>query len=192
MAEEPAIGRAPFSVLVVCTGNQCRSPMAAAMLDRHFAERGLAIRVESAGFISEGAPCPSEVEKVMAAIGYDVSGHRSRIVGESMIDGADVVIGMTRQHVIDLSLTVPSAWKRAFTLAELINLAERAAPRRADEPFPVWFRRVGASRKRSSVLNLPLSDDIPDPIGRPLRAYIGTRDVLAGLCSRLVDRLAPV
>ena len=192
MKDEVSPGQTQLSVLVVCTGNQCRSPMAAAMLERDLGQRSLAVRVESAGFVSEGAPCPPEVDKVMAALGYDLSGHRSRMVGESVLESADLVIGMTRQHLIDISLTAPPAKARAFTLVELVNLAERAGPRQPGERLPAWLSRVGASRNGSSVLNLPLSDDIPDPIGRPLAAYVRTRDLLAGLCSRLAERMASV
>ena len=162
------------------------------MLSRLLAERGTGTLVESAGFISEGAPCPAEVDVVMKRLGYDLSGHRSRIVGESMLQHADLIIGMTRQHVIDLSLRAPEAWSRTFTITEVAKLGDRAGPRRPTEGLASWVARVGESRTRSGLVGLHLSDDVPDPIGRPLSGYVRTRDLLTALCFRLADLLAPV
>src|SRR6266480_5816007 len=51
-------GRRPASVLVICHGNICRSPFAAALLARELAPHG--IPVTSAGFIGAGRPAPPE------------------------------------------------------------------------------------------------------------------------------------
>lgn len=192
--EEPSQSRAhPHGlVLVVCTGNQVRSPMAAAMLNRFFVDREVPLSVESAGFVSEGAPCPPEVAEVMVPSGFDLSYHRSRIAHDRTVTEADLVLGMTRQHVIDLSLLAPGAWQRIFTLAELARLGETSGPRRPEESLATWVTRTGAARRRADLLNLPLSEDIPDPMGRPIRAYLGTRDLIASLISRLADLMAPV
>ncbi|HUE58565.1 MAG TPA: hypothetical protein VMO88_03200 [Acidimicrobiales bacterium] len=196
MSSDPVRSRAPDpqlgSVLVICTGNQCRSPMAAAMLDRFLAERGVSTRIESAGFITEGVPCPPEVDQVMATLGYDLSRHRSRTISESMIDNAELIIGMTRQHLIDLSLRAPDASKRTFTLAEVARLGELAGRRRPNESLAAWVTRVGGPRTRSGLLTLPLSEDVPDPIGKRLGTYIRTRDLLRSLCARLADLMARV
>ena len=178
--------------LFVCTGNQCRSPMAEAIFSTLLGERGSQLTVESAGLVSEGARCPPEVLSVMAPLGADLSGHRSRLVRRSELDGAGVIIGMTRQHSIDLSLMAPSSRLRTFTLWELVSLGEAFGPRLAGESLPDWVARVGSDRPRSSALNLPLAEDIPDPIGKPLRAYTETRDVLLRLAKRLADLVEPV
>lgn len=180
------------TVLLVCTGNQCRSPMAEAILSGLLAERGSDLLVRSAGLVSEGARCPPEVTAVMSPFGYDLSSHRSRVVKASDIDGAGLIIGMTRQHSIDLSLMAPAARLRTFTLWELVRLGGSFGRRSPGESLTDWVSRVGSDRPRSSALNLPLAEDISDPIGKPLRAYTETRDVLLQLAKRLVDLVQPV
>lgn len=197
--EKPAAPKAqrrrrPYrsTVLLVCTGNQCRSPMAEAILSTFLAERGSDLNVESAGLVSEGARCPPEVIAVMEPFGYDLTAHRSRVVSPSDLEGAGLIVGMTRQHSIDLSLMASSARLRTFTLWELVRLGESFGPRTSGESLTDWVARTGADRPRSSALSLPLAEDISDPIGEPLRAYAETRDVLVRLARRLVDLIQPV
>src|SRR2546429_1413045 len=70
--------RRPKTILVVCHGNICRSPMAAELLGRDLAPFGIA--VQSAGFIGFNRPAPAEA--VMAADDHsvDLSAPRSRLV----------------------------------------------------------------------------------------------------------------
>lgn len=180
------------TLLFVCTGNQCRSPMAEAIVNALLVERGSHLTVQSAGLVSEGARCPPEVLSVMVPLGYDLSKHRSHIVSGSDLDGAGVIIGMTRQHSIDLSLMASGSRLRTFTLWELVRLGETFGPRTSGEALADWASRVGSDRARSSALNLPLAEDISDPIGKPLRAYTETRDVLFQLAKRLADLVEPV
>jgi protein-tyrosine-phosphatase len=155
-------------------------------------ERRSGLTVASAGLISEGAKCPPEVFAVMEPLGYDLSDHRSRLVGVADLDGAGVIIGMTRQHSIDLSLMAPASRLRTFTLWELVRMGESFGRRLPGESLDDWVARVGSDRPRSSALNLPLEEDIPDPIGKPLRAFSDTRDVLLRLAKRLADLVEPV
>lgn len=180
------------TLLLVCTGNQCRSPMAEAILSALLVERGSHLTVRSAGLVSDGVKCPPEVVSVMAPLGYDLSAHRSRLVTPSDLNDAGLIVGMTRQHSIDLSLMAPSARLRTFTLWELLRLGEAFGPRQAGELLADWVSRIGSDRPRSSALNLPLAEDVSDPIGRPLRAYTETRDVLLRLAKRMAQLVEPV
>lgn len=179
-------------VLLVCTGNQCRSPMAAAIMTRLLSERGSAFNVASGGFVSEGIPCPPEVLKVMGPLGYDLSAHRSRALSEALLDSARIVVGMTRQHVVDLSLVDPTTWSRTFTFSELVRLGKASPARRSSESLDSWVARIGAGRHRARILDLPLSEDVPDPIGKPLGVYIRTRDRLVALATGFADLIEPV
>jgi protein-tyrosine phosphatase len=166
--------------------------MAAVLLGHSLATRGVSISIQSAGFVSDGVPCPPAVDQVMRPLGYDMSHHRSRALDGSMIGSADLIVGMTRQHLVDLAVRAPDAWKRTFTLAEVARLGEVAGTRRHDESLSAWVARVGGSRTRPGLLSLPLSEDVPDPIGKPLDAFIRTRDLLRSLCSQVADLVAPV
>jgi protein-tyrosine phosphatase len=166
--------------------------MAAAVLAHLLAVRGSGMTVGSAGFVSPGVASPAEAVEVMNSLGYDLSAHRSKAVSPALLDSAQLVVGMTRQHAVDLSLRDPSVWPRSFTLAEVVRLGGALPARRPDEALASWAARIGAGRRRSGILDLPLSEDVPDPIGRPMTAYIRTRDRLVELVTRLADLVEPV
>jgi protein-tyrosine-phosphatase len=88
-------------VLVVCTGNVCRSPMAAAILRRCLAERGAeGVEVASAGTAPwDGAPASEGSYLVSLEHGLDLSDHRARQLTADLVAGADLVLGMGAQHV---------------------------------------------------------------------------------------------
>ena len=67
-------------IVVLCTANVCRSPMAAALLARRLSELGVAAQVRSAGMLGGGDPPLPEVVSVMAGYGIDLTAHRSRVV----------------------------------------------------------------------------------------------------------------
>jgi protein-tyrosine phosphatase len=89
-----------FRVLFVCTGNTCRSPLAAAALARELgADSGL-VEVTSAGTAAwEGEPASEYSVEVAGRDGLDVSGHRSRRAGPAMLKQADLVLVMERSHL---------------------------------------------------------------------------------------------
>lgn len=86
--------RPPASVLVMCLGNICRSPFAAAVLERSAA--GTMLRVESAGFLKSGRSAPEAAQQSALRRGIDMSSHRSRQVTEELVQSTDLVIVMDR------------------------------------------------------------------------------------------------
>jgi protein-tyrosine phosphatase len=178
-------------VLFVCTGNQCRSPMAAALLRAQLDGLGSSVTVASAGFVSEDEPAPAEVLDTMWSLGLDLSSHRSRGVTPELVGASALIIGMTRQHVVDLALLAPNHWERCFTFVDAVRRAEAAPPRVPSEAVPYWAQRLHGGRTPASVLGLPSSEDIPDPIGRYPQDYQRVRDQLAELAARLAVPLTP-
>src|SRR5260370_35194141 len=69
----------PDGIVVLCTANVCRSPMAAALLARRLSGLGVAARVRSAGMLRSGDPPLPEGISAMAWYGVDITGHRSRV-----------------------------------------------------------------------------------------------------------------
>jgi protein-tyrosine phosphatase len=173
-------------IVVLCTANVCRSPMAAALLARRLAVLGVTVPVRSAGMICSGDPPHPEVISVMASYGIEIASHRSRIVCAADLASASLVLTMARDNLRHAAITEPGAWPRAFTLKELIRRGERIGPRPPGEPLSGWLSRTHAGRERTSMLGDSLDDDVADPAGGPLRAYADT----AGLLDRLVTRLA--
>lgn len=85
----------PQSVLVVCHGNICRSPYAAALLQRGLGPVvGTRVRVTSAGFVLPGRRCPELAVEVAAARGLDLSGHRSQVLTPPEVAAADLILVM--------------------------------------------------------------------------------------------------
>src|SRR5207248_5869494 len=88
-------------ILFVCTGNICRSPLAAALLQRALAQRGIdGLEVASAGTGAwDGAPVSEGAYLVMLERGYDLSAHRARLLTRELVDEADLILTMARSHL---------------------------------------------------------------------------------------------
>jgi protein-tyrosine phosphatase len=82
----------PKTVLVVCYGNICRSPVAAALLARELAAHG--ITVESAGFAGFNRPAPPDAVAAARRHGLDLADHRSRLVTVELARSADLIVVM--------------------------------------------------------------------------------------------------
>jgi protein-tyrosine-phosphatase len=83
-------------VLFVCSGNTCRSPFAEAVA-RHLRPD---LDFASAGIIAvDGIPCPPEATGAAAELGFDLGGHRSRVLDRGIVAGSDLVVGMDSHHV---------------------------------------------------------------------------------------------
>jgi protein-tyrosine-phosphatase len=83
---------APAAVLVVCHGNICRSPFAAARLASWLAPAG--VRVGSAGFIRPNRACPPEAVTAAARRGVDLAAHRSHLLTADTARRADLIVVM--------------------------------------------------------------------------------------------------
>jgi protein-tyrosine phosphatase len=94
------------SVLMVCMGNICRSPMAEAVLRHQLREAGLADRVlvDSAGTHSYhlGEPPHAETLAELARRGVDVGDQASRLVTGADLDSFDFVVAMDRANLTEL------------------------------------------------------------------------------------------
>ncbi|GAA4358704.1 low molecular weight protein-tyrosine-phosphatase [Variovorax defluvii] len=100
-------------VLVVCTGNICRSPLAAAMLSRDLSGRTIA----SAGLAAPvGAPADPMALEFAAARGLDLSAHRARHVTLAMCQTADLILVMELRQQAELRRRYPQVWGKVFRL----------------------------------------------------------------------------
>lgn len=178
------------AILVLCTANQCRSPMAAAFLEAELGGRGLRIDVASAGFLAGGVPPPEPVVAVMASVGIDVSAHRSWTVDDKSVAAGDLIVAMTRQHVVDLVSEFPAAWPRTFTAAEVIRRGRLNGPPTEKESLRPWAERLSETRTRTDLLGEKVADDVPDPIGGRRKDFERVRDQLQSWAAQLAELLA--
>lgn len=154
----------PARILVVCSANRCRSPLAGALLRDALAARGIDAVVETAGFGNEGEFATSTTRRVATARGLDLEAHRSRRY-DGRLDDVDLVIGMERLHVRDLVVAAPSSWSKTYTFKELVRRGESSGPRGDGESLGAWLDRLHTGRRTADMLGSSPDDDVADPVG---------------------------
>jgi glycine hydroxymethyltransferase len=134
------------TILFLCTGNICRSPMAEALFRHAVRGRG-DFRVLSAGIGAIDGQVPSHYSVLaMRELGIDISGQRSRQLTAELVRSADYIFGMTHGHVDTVNLLYPKAQEKTFLLREFDDTLE------------------------------PYEKDISDPIGSSYPVYVDCRD----------------
>jgi len=117
---------AAFSILFICTGNTCRSPMAEGLARRLLAERmdvkekdlgRSGISVTSAGvFTFVTTPASDEAVSAVSELGGDIRRHRSRKLTNELINEADLIFCMARSHAADVTRRVSGTVGKTFLL----------------------------------------------------------------------------
>ena len=134
------------TVLFICTGNICRSPMAEGIF-RHVVQGHGNYRVLSAGLGAMHGQAPSEhAVQATKELGIDISGQRSRMLTAEMVQQADYIFGMTHSHVDTVMVLYPQAAEKTFLLREF------------DDTLDTFEK------------------DISDPIGGSYEVYLNCRD----------------
>jgi protein-tyrosine phosphatase len=113
-------------VMVVCTGNVCRSPMAEGLLRKMLRdnEQHGEIIVESAGtYAAEGAPASSDSVEVAAAVGVDLRGHAARQVSGRLVGRADLILVMEPEHEDRLLAVYPDAVQKIHLITTFADPA---------------------------------------------------------------------
>ncbi len=89
-----------MNILLVCTGNICRSPLAEALMKREFESRELAgFHVGSAGTGAwDGAQASEGAYLVALENDLDLSAHRARLLTRDLVEDADLIMTMARHH----------------------------------------------------------------------------------------------
>jgi protein-tyrosine-phosphatase len=159
--------------------------MAAALLDAAAGERGITgLEIGSAGVMPGGVPAAEGARTTVDGL----DDHISHQISAPLIRYTDLVIGMTRSHVREVTVLAPETFSYTFTLKELV----RIAPLRAhDESLESWVRRLAGGRQPWQLKGESDADDIGDPIGRPLTDFAGTVAEMRPLIWQLVDLAWP-
>lgn len=182
----------PFHVLVVCTGNICRSPAAQLLLQHHLDEATPgAFAVSSAG---TQAVVGSGVHRLTAAalteLGHHPGeAHEARQLTAEILDGADLVLTAARDQRVAAAVLHGATLARVFTLLEFARLASTVA----DEAGDLADLVERARRQRGlSQPQRPDADDLPDPISGDAGVHrrtvelidVATRAIATALASR--------
>ncbi len=165
--------------------------MAEALLRATVAQRGADATVSSAGRVSDGQPATDTAVDTMAERGLDISGHLSRRMTPTMLDSADLIVAMTREHVREAAVLWPDCYPRSFTLKELVRRGEDEGPRAEGDALEDWMARLHKGRRPLDHLGASPDDDVADPVGQGARVYELTAIELEDLTTRLADLLWP-
>src|SRR5258706_1528226 len=144
------------TILFVCTGNICRSPMAEGLF-RHAVKGRNDFRVVSAGVGAvDGLPPSDHAVAALKELGIDISKQRSHMLTADLVQQADYIFGMTHSHVDAITMLYPHAAEKTFLLREF------------DETLDSY------------------ENDISDPIGGSYEVYLACRDQIEqGIASML-------
>ena len=110
------------TITFVCTGNVCRSPMAAGLFfDRAVRENAQrAVRVRSAGtWALEDQPASAYASQVMAERGLDISAHRGHNLTQAAVDETDLILVMTLRHKEAIVQDFPGAAGKVHLLSAM-------------------------------------------------------------------------
>jgi protein-tyrosine phosphatase len=166
--------------------------MAEGLLRAQLAAAGINAQVGSAGLLPGGQPAAPHAVSVMAARGVDIRRHVSCQLTAEIAQQANLIVGMSRQHVREACVSYGALLQRSFTLKELVRRAEAAGSRGEDETLYGWLGRIGAGRRPNDLVGQSEMDDISDPIGKPLPYYEQTADLLDDLLGRFVHMVVGV
>lgn len=165
---------AGFSILTVCSGNICRSPLAEQLLRAGLAGRPQ-ISVASAGTVGlTGYPMPEQAAALSRQFGGDPSQHAARELTEQQLLEADLVFGMAREHRRAVAELAPRAIKYSFTIREfarlMVDITDADLAEVAAHPLDDISGRLStlvslAASQRGMVAPAPSpeDDDVVDP-----------------------------
>jgi protein-tyrosine phosphatase len=191
----------PARILIVCTGNICRSPFIERLLqhqlDEHQPGSGLRILVHSAGTGAvTGSAMDGRAAAQLVAHGGDPAGFRARDLTPALIAESDLVLTATRAHRGEVAMMYPKALRRLFTFrdfAELVAGVDGLGTRVTDMDPLAWVRQVteGAAARRG--LTPPLESaqvDILDPFRREDEVFATMAQQIVGSMPAVVRALA--
>src|SRR4051812_39927585 len=140
-------------------------------------------------------PIQEHAAALMAAQGVDVAGFAARQLDAELLEGADLLLGMTREHRAAAATEAPAAIRRLFTLREFARLADAGAGE-VDSSLPPVDRahalvEAAAGQRGKARPQQPLDDDVPDPYGRPADAYRVPFALITTAVETVADVLAP-
>lgn len=153
-------------ILVVCTGNVCRSPYIERLLAAQLAPYG--VHVASAGTHAlVGEPMDPEVARLLADAGLSGGGFVARQLTPDLARSADLVLTATRDHRRDVVRMAPKALRHTHAIADFSDLVVGADLEPTGDGSVVAQLAAGAAARRDEVAVRDAEDaGIVDPYRR--------------------------
>ncbi|WP_165784900.1 low molecular weight phosphatase family protein [Bifidobacterium parmae] len=180
-------------ILFVCTGNVSRSAMAELLAPHFFSDDSL--EFASAGTrglhdhaISRDAADLMRRDRIDGAA---IAAFRSRRITPSIASGADLILCFEERQRGDIVVESPLVARRTFLITDFANLCE-AAKREG------WIEGANVEERIGSVIDnagllrpqLPEAEDVADPQGRGMAAFVEAHNTIVRLFKRLAAALA--
>lgn len=163
-----------MKVLMVCTGNTCRSPMAAALFKQMATERGIMVEVDSAGLMAAtGDPVTEHARQALEEFELDLTKHLSSPVDFQNLDSYDLILTMTGGHKWQILQIRDDLVDRVFVLREMAHN----------------IRQESGNQKENKTKdnNVAFAFDLSDPYGQSLQAYRQTAAELVKTITIILD-----
>ncbi|MEP7192687.1 MAG: low molecular weight phosphatase family protein [Actinomycetota bacterium] len=191
----------PARILIVCTGNICRSPFIERLLQREldargsgFGQGGIIVRSAGTGALV-GSPMDPQAAAQLLAHGGDPSGFRARELTTALIAESDLVLTATRQHRGRVTAMLPAAMRRVFTFCDFADLVEGieapgdlAGAGSAPSGLAHWVRQLTEKAAASRGLKPPLQPDLADIVD----PYRLEDEVFATMAQQIVEPMPVV
>jgi low molecular weight protein-tyrosine phosphatase len=198
-------------ILIVCTGNICRSPFIERLLQHELGELGsgpagetaatpgIIVRSAGTGALTGSAMDPQAAAQLLAH-GGDPSGFRARDLTQALIAESDLVLTATREHRGKVARMYPAAMRRVFTFRDFAHLVADIDGTRAPAGEAAagmgprdWVRQVTEKAAASRGLRPPLAPelaDIVDPYRRDDEVFATMARQIVGPMPSVVRTLA--
>ncbi|MGO1536551.1 MAG: hypothetical protein ACTHWM_06480 [Yaniella sp.] len=167
-----------FRILTVCTGNICRSPLAAHLLQSKLGHERIDVQSAGVGAL-EGAPMPDPAQDIAARLGLIwYADHQGKQISSQDAVTADLILALDRGHRRRIVELHPPAVRYTYTLTEFAHIASNMPEsdlseilQRADSAEHGALEAVSRSRGVVPPLESPDALDIADPYRRPIEVY---------------------
>jgi len=162
LSERQLVAISQFTIVLVCTGNTCRSPMAEVMLNKKLSVR-FASRFQNGRFVpiiarsagvaaAPGSPASSGAIAAMSSMGLDLTEHQSQFTQPSLLERADLILTMTSNHRQSLLSRWPHLAGKTFGLApEQMDVSDpfgglvevyQACAKKIDQFLDTWVDKL--------------------------------------------------
>ena len=179
-------------ILVVCTGNVCRSPYLERVLAHELAGTGIAVSSAGPGALVSAPMDPQSARRLVAA-GASPEGFLAQQITRDMVAAADLVIAATREHLSEVVPLHPRALRYSFALRDLGDLLAVVTPEEiAAAPGDNRVARVAAAAiSKRGIVNPRLLEDsgVIDPFRRGPEVFDQMADEIADSLPAVVAAL---
>lgn len=156
------------SILVVCTGNICRSPVGEALLAHNLGDSNLVVSSAGTRAMVGSASAPEATDYIQSSLGNHTE-HKAIQLTAGLAEASDLILTMTEEHRAWVTHLAPRTVRRAYTMLEFARMLPELG---AQERFPSLKNFVSASaplRGRANTYGAP--NDITDPYGGSPEEY---------------------